>query len=279
MRVLAHTTFLPLAPAVICTLLGGGGAAAAVRSHSLSSTTTKLDVTPAAVHSDAVDVLALNDAIVRGGMQVTTCPAGSSTDTICFQRDGVGAVRGLGTVSERFLLVIVNSLSCGSWSFTNAVLTVAGKGTITLSARTQQCIHAGGPTDHAELAYEVTGGTGLYAGASGAGTIDAGGPESQNFLTTDYRGTLVVHGLTFDLTQPRIQVPAKKVVKVTRAKKARVSYTVQAQDDRDGAVTASCKPRSGSRFHVGKTTVKCTATDSSANTAETHFLVVVKRRH
>lgn len=59
---------------------------------------------------------------------------------------------------------------------------------------------------------------------------------------------------------------------------ARVRYTVKATDAVDASVTAACKPRSGSLFKVGHTTVKCSATESSANTATAKFAITVKKR-
>jgi hypothetical protein len=41
--------------------------------------------------------------------------------------------------------------------------------------------------------------------------------------------------------------------------------------------TKSCKPRSGNRFRVGKTVVKCTAADTSGNVATAAFKITVKR--
>ena len=62
------------------------------------------------------------------------------------------------------------------------------------------------------------------------------------------------------------------------AKSARVTFKVTATDDVDGAVPVSCQPRSGSRFKLGRTTVRCEATDSTANTATAAFTVTVKPR-
>ncbi|MGY1669325.1 endo-1,4-beta-xylanase [Geodermatophilus sp. SYSU D00710] len=60
---------------------------------------------------------------------------------------------------------------------------------------------------------------------------------------------------------------------------AKVSYTVTAGDTRDGAVTATCTPPSGSRFPIGTTEVTCTATDAAGNTSNPMtFDVVVTRR-
>jgi HYR domain-containing protein len=56
-----------------------------------------------------------------------------------------------------------------------------------------------------------------------------------------------------------------------------VTFHVTAQDERDGALPVTCVPRSGSRFPIGRTVVKCGATDSSANTAGASFRITVKR--
>ncbi|MEW5628837.1 HYR domain-containing protein [Streptomyces hydrogenans] len=45
-----------------------------------------------------------------------------------------------------------------------------------------------------------------------------------------------------------------------------ITYTATAEDAKDGPLTPSCTPASGSRFPVGSTTVTCTATDASGNT-------------
>jgi hypothetical protein len=62
------------------------------------------------------------------------------------------------------------------------------------------------------------------------------------------------------------------------ARRARVTYAVHASDAVDGTVPVSCRPRSGSRFRIGRTVVRCSATDSSGNTATARFTVRVKRR-
>ncbi|MFE4656877.1 HYR domain-containing protein [Streptomyces hydrogenans] len=45
-----------------------------------------------------------------------------------------------------------------------------------------------------------------------------------------------------------------------------ITYTATAEDAKDGPLTPSCTPASGSRFPVGSTTVTCTATDAAGNT-------------
>lgn len=88
-----------------------------------------------------------------------------------------------------------------------------------------------------------------------------------------------IRSLTFDLIPPTLSGATAKTVRVPKkAKTARVTYRVTATDDVDGSVPVACQPRSGSRFKVGRTTVRCEATDSSANTAMAAFTVTVKRR-
>jgi hypothetical protein len=104
------------------------------------------------------------------------------------------------------------------------------------------------------------------------------GPPSFRGRDT-WKGTLVVPGLEFDLSPPTLSGAANKVVRAPRkAKAARVSFTVSARDDVDCSVPVTCKPRSGSRFKVGKTRVTCSATDTSGNAASATFTVTVKPR-
>jgi HYR domain len=56
----------------------------------------------------------------------------------------------------------------------------------------------------------------------------------------------------------------------------RVRFAVTARDAVDGSVAVTCKPRSGTFFKRGRTTVRCSATDSSANTSGAKFTVTVK---
>ena len=85
-------------------------------------------------------------------------------------------------------------------------------------------------------------------------------------------------GHTFDLTPPTLSGLVNKTVRARAGvKRVRVKFRVTARDPQNGSVPVRCKPGSGSRFKVGRTVVKCTATDTSANTATGTFKVVVKR--
>lgn len=71
-------------------------------------------------------------------------------------------------------------------------------------------------------------------------------------------------------------VPETVTVTATSAAGAAVTYAAPtATDDVDGPVAVVCTPASGSTFPIGETTVTCSATDSSGNTATATFQVNV----
>ena len=80
------------------------------------------------------------------------------------------------------------------------------------------------------------------------------------------------------MTPPTLSGATSKTVRAPRGvNRVRVTYKVTATDDADGQVPATCRPGSGSRFPVGRTVVRCSATDSSANTASASFRITVRR--
>jgi hypothetical protein len=102
---------------------------------------------------------------------------------------------------------------------------------------------------------------------------------SAGFGTERWIGTLVVPGLEFDVMPPTLSGTTSKTVRAPKgAKRVRVTYTVTASDAVDGQVPVTCVPRSGSRFPIGRTVVRCLATDSSANTVTARFIVTVRPR-
>jgi hypothetical protein len=158
-------------------------------------------------------------------------------------------------------------------------LIVAGKGEIELRLGGSGCLDRDpfNPV-RGEEAFTVTNGSGTYAGASGGGTITHVSTGPPGWRGTDtWTGTLTVPGLDFDITPPTLTGAASKTVKAKKgAKSARVTFRVTARDDRDGQLPAMCTPKPGSRFKIGRTRVACEATDSSANTARSTFVVTVR---
>jgi hypothetical protein len=194
-------------------------------------------------------------------------------------------IAGLGRVSETHL-AMADLNQCPPFFAkvlaTSARLSVAGKGDLDLAlAEFPQCLPEAEVPGASPLAFTVTGGTGVYVGASGSGmaTRIATPPMGRVTGSDTWTGTIVVPGLEFDLTAPTISGARSKVVRAPRkAKRVRVRYGVTATDDVDGSVVVACRPASGSRFKVGRTIVRCSATDGSGNTATARFTVTVRRR-
>jgi HYR domain len=207
------------------------------------------------------------------------CPAGSPTFAVCYATVGRGRVPGLGEVTETYIAVVDDQAATCVYPHFVAVLTVAGKGEIGVSARSPDCVPPLQPSGSVD--YVVTGGSGAYAGASGSGRQTSAAHETgyaQGIAVDTWDGSLAVTGLEFDTAAPHFQPVRNIVVKAPHAaKRALVRYTTTAEDDVDGAVPVSCRPRSNSRFKLGTTKVACSAVDRSGNTARAAFTVTVRR--
>lgn len=210
------------------------------------------------------------------------CPSGFPSNAQCMGRAGSGTVSGLGSVSLAYVWSFgLSAPTCPSEQArplaTTGRLLVAGKGELHF-AMTQgaQCVGVE-PVRNEPQNFTITGGTGAFQSASGSGTAtrQLGGGVG----TERWTGTLAVPGVEFDVTPPALIGARSKTVRAPKgAKRVRVAYEVTASDDKDGAVPVSCKPRSGSPFPVGRTAVSCSATDSSGNTSNATFRVVVRPR-
>ena len=215
-------------------------------------------------------------AMVSGQGQ---CPPGTRPSIECHPREGSGVVPGLGKASESYAYRVgVNAPECSPTTYRvlgyPARLIVAGKGELELAVggRTE-CFSLGEvlkPTQR----FTIAGGSGAYVGAAGNGTLTHAVHFTSNGAagTDTWVGTLVVHGLQFDVTAPTLSGAADKTVRAPRgATRVRVTYRVTARDDVDGVVPVSCRPRSGSPFKIGRTVVRCSATDASGNTRTGSF--------
>jgi hypothetical protein len=227
--------------------------------------------------------LALHAELSWRGQDVD-CPAGtqsSGSSVSCSIHQGSGLVPGLGAVSETYLFLRESGTTACPTGYrvlgVNARFTIGTKGAIDISvADSSDCL---APETAAALnfpSFTITGGSGIYAGASGTGRLrmtlvpGARGKEM-------WDGTLLVAGLAFDVTAPTLRgAVAKTVVAPRGVKQVRVKYTVYGRDETDGAVRVSCQPPPGSLFKIGRTLVTCSATDKSGNTRSAHFTVTVK---
>lgn len=214
------------------------------------------------------------------------CPAGLPASTFCTPRTGSGLVRGLGSVSVSYTWALDTMPSgCGAGEASvlgyPVALEVKGKGTLSLSvAELGRCVPQL-PSRNESQSFTIIGGSGIYARASGGGTVErvldptasgAAGRET-------WAGTVTVPELEFDVVAPVVTGTISKSVRVPRtAKRSRVRYGVVARDAVDGTVPVSCQPRSGAWFPLGRTIVRCSATDSSGNRTTSSFRVTVRRR-
>ena len=82
-----------------------------------------------------------------------------------------------------------------------------------------------------------------------------------------------------DTTPPVLTVPAPITVNSPTTAGVAVTYSATATDAVDPSPTVACTPPSGSTFAPGTTTVTCTATDASGNSASKSFTVTVAANH
>lgn len=109
-----------------------------------------------------------------------------------------------------------------------------------------------------------------------AGTVLALGTASVTCSVTDTGG--LSDSATFDITvadttaPTLVGMPADNSVTIADPTGATLTYTSPtATDTADAGPTVGCLPVSGSHIGVGTTTVTCTATDASGNTAQASF--------
>ena len=241
-----------------------------------------LAVAAAGAEADSVGTFQVNGTF-NYKFERVDCPAGIPAATNCFHIVALRAVPfpGLGDVGPAAYTAFWDDFgSPCPHIYARIPLIVAGKGEIDLTYATSACFPVGTdlfpPTE-----VTVSGGTGRYAGITGSGVLTFASPQftgpGAGNRQIGWTGTLNVPGLTFDTTPPQITGVTPKVVKTRSAAGMRVRYSVSANDAIDGPVPAACIPASGTIFQVGRTTVSCTPTDSSANSAIARFVITVKR--
>lgn len=211
------------------------------------------------------------------------CPPGTPAVANCLRSEGEGEIAGLGRAKSTYSKILPGrDENCVVLQNNTAVIEVAGKGTLELWRAGEIC-SGPPPREDGPWEFTVTGGSGRYAGASGSltykGLVSAMNGACQCGTARDtWTGTLTVPGVDFDIIAPILTGAVSKKVRAPKgAKRMRVRYVVTAEDAVDGAVSVACTPRSGNFFEVGRTTVICSASDSSGNSGQARFTVTVMR--
>jgi len=105
------------------------------------------------------------------------------------------------------------------------------------------------------------------------------GATTVNCTSSDNHGNTSSASFTVtvvDRTRPTLTLPGPITATATSVNGAVVTYSATAYDAVDGSITPVCAPPSGATFHLGVTTVNCTATDAAGNQASGSFQVTVQ---
>jgi hypothetical protein len=131
-------------------------------------------------------------------------------------------------------------------------------------------------TDEEPDAITITNNTPVAGFPLGATTVTWTATDSHGNSATATQTITII-----DTTPPTITgTPSDVAVHAKTKTGVVVTYTnPTATDLVDGSVPVKCTPPSGSTFPIGTTTVTCTATDKSGNTASTTFHVIVTSGH
>jgi hypothetical protein len=111
-----------------------------------------------------------------------------------------------------------------------------------------------------------------------SGTTFPLGSTAVTCRATDTRGNQISGSFNVvvrDTTAPVLSLPAALSNEATGPTGAAVSFSVAARDVVDGPITPSCSASTGMTFDLGRTTVRCTATDKAGNTATGSFDITV----
>ena len=88
------------------------------------------------------------------------------------------------------------------------------------------------------------------------------------------KATLTV--IVKDTTPPVVTTSASQTVEATGPNGAVATFTASASDIVSGVLTPTCAPASGSVFHLGATTVTCSATDAAGNVDTSTMTITVR---
>jgi N-acetylneuraminic acid mutarotase len=117
----------------------------------------------------------------------------------------------------------------------------------------------------------IDGGGSAHANALGVTTISATTSTGLSCTTSNTCATLTV----VDTQPPMLNVPNNSTREATGPGGALVTFTVSAFDNIDGPRPVTCDRQSNTMFPFGPTTVECSASDLSGNTATRSFTITV----
>ena len=144
---------------------------------------------------EALQTLPLSGAL-HATYRPAKCPKGTPamTDgsvTPCYLAIAHGTIRGLGTVTDRRIAVLLHSTTKCMQVKQSVVLTVTARGTVGANAATQRCVDP--QADVKIIPFRITGGTSAFAGATGSGTITIStAGAGYGFETETWKGRLTL---------------------------------------------------------------------------------------
>jgi hypothetical protein len=137
---------------------------------------------------------------------------------------------------------------------------------------------AGAIVNYATCANDIVDGDMIPVCDHPSGSFFAFGNTLVTCRATDKHGNTSSETFTVsvgDTIPPVLKLPTTVTAFATSKLGARVNYTVTATDNVDPNPKVKCNPPSGAQFPIGKSTVTCTATDSSGNKSQGTFIVKV----
>ena len=174
------------------------------------------------------------------------------------------AIDASGNFTELTYLVVVDDV-------TGPVISIIGDNPLTVEAGTPFVDPGATATDNVDPVVDVTA----------TGAVDTSLPDDYEitYTATDTFGNTSVSVRTVSVrdTTPPTLVPIPDItISADPDGNAIVTFDAVADDNAATPLTITCVPLSGSIFNVGVTTVTCTATDGSGNSATVTFDVTVK---
>jgi large repetitive protein len=261
---------------VNCTATDGSG-----NSASGSFTVKVQDTTPPVINvpgGQTVEATGPSGASVSySGLSATDTVSGSLAPSC---NHPPGSTLPLGTTSVSCTATDGSGNSAGG----NFSVTVKDTTPPVLNVPGGQTVEATGPSG-AVVSYSGVSASDTVSGnltatcSKGSGTAFPLGATTVNCTATDGAGNSRTGSFRItvkDTKPPAVTVPAGKAVEATGPATAVTYAGVAATDTVSGNLTPQCTKASGSTFPVGTTTVTCTATDGSGNSASGNFAVTVK---